>query len=266
MNPMIAKELRERMRERRGWVLPSVYLLLLSAATLFAYYVSTFKASSLQGSDVGLALFFTVAYSQLALLLLIMPVFSAGAITIEKEQKTLASLLTTLLGPGAIWTGKFSAALLYALLLMVTALPLMSLPLMFGGVGVTELALAVITTVIILITMSAIGLFWSSIFRRTVHATSVTYGTVIVLSVLTFVLFLGLMELRESSSSHGWSEISLGTKLPMYFNPFFYLTASFSTPKHLYPEWVRCTMLWLSTAILAAAGAMRNLKSRSDEL
>jgi ABC-2 type transport system permease protein len=264
MNPMIAKELRERMRERRSWTLPSVYLLLLSGAALFAYFISTQRGGSLQGSDVGMAVFFTVAYSQLTLLLLVMPVFSAGAITIEKEQKTLASLLTTLLGPSAIWTGKFVAALLYALLLMFMALPLLAVALMFGGVGPTEVMLAVITTVIILTTMTAVGLFWSSIFKRTVHATAVTYGTAAVLSVLTFVLFLGLMELHRPSNSN-WGDMPLGVKLPMYFNPFFYLTVSFSRIQNLYPEWVRCTMLWVATATLAAAAGMRNLSRRSEE-
>ena len=35
MNPMIRKELRQRMRERRGWILPSLYLLALCAIISF---------------------------------------------------------------------------------------------------------------------------------------------------------------------------------------------------------------------------------------
>jgi len=41
MNPMIRKELRQRMRERRGWLLPSLYLIVLGAAVTFAYFVTT---------------------------------------------------------------------------------------------------------------------------------------------------------------------------------------------------------------------------------
>jgi len=33
MNPMIRKELRQRMRERRAWLLPSLYLLVLGASS-----------------------------------------------------------------------------------------------------------------------------------------------------------------------------------------------------------------------------------------
>jgi hypothetical protein len=35
MNPMIRKELRQRMRERRGWLLPSLYLIVLGARPAF---------------------------------------------------------------------------------------------------------------------------------------------------------------------------------------------------------------------------------------
>jgi hypothetical protein len=79
MNPMIRKELRQRMRERRGWILPSLYLLTLSAIISFAYYEASSEASAtVQGWQIGTALFLTLTYSQLALLLLMAPIFSAG--------------------------------------------------------------------------------------------------------------------------------------------------------------------------------------------
>ena len=80
MNPMIRKELRQRMRERRGWVLPSLYLLVLGAVVTFAYFLTTAERgqSDIQGSTVGVVLFLTLAYAQLALLLLLAP-FSAPA-------------------------------------------------------------------------------------------------------------------------------------------------------------------------------------------
>ena len=104
MNPMIRKELRQRMRERKGWILPSLYLFVLSAVVVMAYYGVTFSSrQEVQGSEIGVVLFFTTAYAQLALLLLLVPIFSAGALTIEKEQRTLAGLLTSLLRPVHIW-------------------------------------------------------------------------------------------------------------------------------------------------------------------
>ena len=117
------------------------------------------------------------------------PIFSAGSITIEKEQRTLASLLTSLLTSGQIWWGKFVASLLFVFLLLVTSLPVLSMAFAFGGIGPWEIFSATLTTVIILACMSAIGLYCSSAFQRSVHATAVSYATVIAISVVTAIVF-----------------------------------------------------------------------------
>jgi ABC-type transport system involved in multi-copper enzyme maturation permease subunit len=270
MNPMIRKELRQRMRERRGWLLPSLYLLVLGAVVCFAYFVITVDRgqSSIQGSTVGVALFLTLAYSQLALLLLLVPIFSAGSITIEKEQRTLAGLLTSLLTSAQIWWGKSVSSLLFVLLLLVTSLPVLSMAFAFGGIGPWEIFSATLTTVIILACMSAVGLYCSSAFQRSVHATAVSYATVIVISVVTAIVFFVRLQIYESAhhlpSERGWYEIPLNIRAPMYVNPFFFLTASFAPPKQLYPAWVTCAGGYILMGAVAVALTMRNLRRRGD--
>lgn len=132
MNPMIRKELRQRMRERRAWLLPSLYLSALGAAVALAYYFQTedvfgFEPRELQGAEIGVTVFMTVIFTQMALLLLMAPVFSAGSVTIEKEQRTLSGLLTSLLSSLQIWWGKYVAALLFLVLLLACSLPVLSL-------------------------------------------------------------------------------------------------------------------------------------------
>jgi ABC-2 type transport system permease protein len=272
MNPMIRKELRQRMRERRGWVLPSLYLIVLGAVVTFAYFVTTSErgAASTQGSTVGVVLFLTLAYSQLALLLLLAPIFSAGSITIEKEQRTLASLLTSLLTSGQIWWGKFVSSLLFVLLLLVTSLPVLSMAFAFGGIGPWEIFSATLTTVIILACMSAIGLYCSSAFQRSVHATAVSYATVIAISVVTAIFFFVRLAMYESAhqqgaaAGHTWYDIPWHIRAPMYVNPFFFLTASFAPPKQLYPAWFTCACVFVSVGALAVALTLRNLRRRGD--
>ncbi len=271
MNPMIRKELRQRMRERRGWILPSLYLLVLGAVVAFAYFLSTDNLrSNTQGSTVGVALFLTLAYAQLALLLLMAPIFSAGSITIEKEQRTLAALLTSLLTAWQIWWGKFVSSLLFVLLLLVTSLPVLSMAFAFGGIGPWEIFSATITTVIILAFMSAIGLYCSSAFRRSIHATAVSYATVVALSVVTAIIFVVRLQLYESGHSHSvttgnsWYDIPLNIRAPMYLNPFFFLTASFAPPRQLYPAWTTCAVLFLALGAVAVALTIRNLRVSSD--
>ena len=50
------------------------------------------------------------------------PIFSAGTLTIEKEQRTLQMLLTSLLSVGEIWLGKFISAMLFLTQLLVSSL------------------------------------------------------------------------------------------------------------------------------------------------
>jgi ABC-2 type transport system permease protein len=273
MNPMIRKEMRQRMRERRGWLLPSLYLLVLGAVVTFAYFVTTQDrgASGTQGSTVGVVLFLTLSYAQLTLLLLLAPIFSAGSITIEKEQRTLAGLLTSLLTSGQIWWGKFVASLLFVLLLLVTSLPVLSMAFAFGGIGPWEIFSATLTTVIILACMSAIGLYCSSAFQRSIHATAVSYATVIAISVVTAIVFFVRFTLYESAhrfqtaaTGSGWYKIPLGIRFPMYLNPFFFLTASFAPPRDLYPAWVTCACVFIALGALAVALTLRNLRRRGD--
>jgi ABC-2 type transport system permease protein len=263
MNPMIRKELNLRMRERRGWILPSLYLVILGAVAVLAYYLVTQETRTKQGAEIGVAMFLTAAYTQLVLLLLLAPVFSAGALTIEKEQRTLAGLLTSLLSPFQIWCGKFVAALLFVLLLILIGMPVLSLAFAFGGVGLWEVGMATITTIVIVGAMSALGLYWSSVFRRSVHATAVSYASTIVLTVVTAIIFGIVVSTLKSKDS--WMDIPFAVKAPMYLNPLFFLTMSFSSRQQLYPEWFRCLGVFLFLTAVAVVLAVRNLR-RSGEL
>jgi ABC-type transport system involved in multi-copper enzyme maturation permease subunit len=264
MNPMIGKELRQRMRERQGWILPSLYLAALGAVITLVYYEETMGRpfQKPQGWEIGVALFMTVAYTQLALLLLMAPIFSAGALTIEKEQRTLAGLLTTLLRPIQIWWGKFAASLMYVLLLLVAGLPVLSAVFAFGGVGPWEVGMAAFTTVVILATISAMSLYWSSVFRRSVHATAVSYVSVIVMAAVTFIIFSIGMSISRAPS---WIAAPGAVRAPLYFNPFFFLTVAFVPADELYPAWVQCLAVFTLLGVLSVLLTLRNLR-RGGEL
>jgi ABC-type transport system involved in multi-copper enzyme maturation permease subunit len=263
MNPMIGKELRQRMRERRGWILPALYLMTMGAVVALTYYLMTDRPQPPQGWEVGVALFLTVAYTQLSLLLLMAPIFSAGALTIEKEQRTLAGLLTTLLGPVQIWWGKFVASLMYVLLLLVAGLPVLSVVFAFGGIGPWEVFIATITTIVILATISAVSLYWSSLFRRSVHATAVSYVSVIVMTVVTFIIFTFSMAVYHPTS---WFTAPYAMKAPLYFNPVYFLTMSLVPADQLYPEWLQCLAVFSLLGVVSVLLTLRNLRRGGEML
>jgi len=114
--------------------------------------------------------------------------------------------------------------------------------------------------------MSAIGLYCSSAFRRSVHATAVSYAAVVAISVVTAIIFFVRLQMNSTSmsSSHGWYDIPFGIRAPMYLNPFFFLTASFAPPEQLYPAWTTCAAVFIAVGAIAVALTVRNLHRTGD--
>jgi ABC-2 type transport system permease protein len=272
MNPMIRKELRQRMRERRAWVLPTLYLLVLGGAVVLAYFTAAegmeAGVDARQGASVGVTVFLTVAFTQLTLLLLLAPVFSAGGITIEKEQRTLAMLLTSLLSSGQIWLGKFISALLFLVLLLVSSLPVLALVFSLGGVGPDDLARATAMTLLILASMCSLGLYFSSIFRRSVSSTAVCYAAVIALSGLTAVIFTLLQSHWENVVGKMHTNypppMPRYYQAPLYLNPYYALISSLMRSRQKFPDWAVCALVLAALGILSAFLAFRNIRRRGE--
>jgi ABC-2 type transport system permease protein len=270
-NPMIWKELRQRLRERKAWLLPTIYLLLLSSAMLFMYSEmvnSRGNRAGPQGADLGTAVFFLVVFGQMVVLLLLAPVFSAGSITIEKEQRTLAALLTSLLTAPQIWWGKFVTALLYLILLLSSSLPLLALSFAFGGVEPKEVVAATGYSILVLASICALGLYCSALFKRSVHSTSAGYGLVLVLSVLTAVVFGYLQEHWVSSGAMTRGEtIPAYIQAPLMLNPLYPLLALASNRESAtFPYTLSSCLLFTAMLLLAAAFTMRRLKRSGEQI
>jgi ABC-type transport system involved in multi-copper enzyme maturation permease subunit len=269
-NPMIRKELRQRLRERRAWVLPTLYVLLLSSVVLFAYSESSTarRGVNAQGAEIGIAIFGSLVFSQVIVLLLMAPVFSAGGITIEKEQRTFASLLTTLLTPAEIWWGKFVSSLLYLVLLLFCSLPLLALCFAFGGVEPTEVLLATVYSILVLAAICALGLLCSGLFRRSVHSTASAYGLVLVLSIVTTVVYMYMETHRLHIQRSPGDEPNLAfVQAPLLLNPLYpFLSLMERGAFNQFPYTVSSCLLYGAMLLLAAAFTMRLLKKSVEQV
>jgi ABC-type transport system involved in multi-copper enzyme maturation permease subunit len=211
-----------------------------------------------------------VVFTQIIALLLMAPVFSAGSITIEKEQRTLTGLLTSLLSITQIWWGKFVAALLYLLLLLLSALPMLALSFAFGGVEPLQLVRATGSTVLVLAAICCVGLWCSATFRRSIHSTAACYGIVLVLSVVTAVVFGILVSHWSNHHSmlmRGGEGPPAYVQAPLFLNPLYPLLSMMDDAD--FREFVYPTSSWMlfsAMGCLAAAFAMRRLKRGGDQL
>ena len=98
------------------------------------------RSRPLSGWAAGRRIYDAVFALQAVLIALITPALTAGAITLEREQRAYEMLVMTQLRPMEVVAGKLAAALAFVALLLTSSLPLLSLSFFFGGVSPGERA------------------------------------------------------------------------------------------------------------------------------
>ncbi|CAG1012573.1 hypothetical protein ANAEL_04448 [Anaerolineales bacterium] len=203
-NPIIAKDLKGRMRGRQGFIIIGVYLSLIGFFIFLIYFLLTLD-TGISNSDpsflqtVGKVIFSTVVLMELLMLGFIGPALTAGAISSERERKTIDLLKTSLLSARSIVFGKLGSAVAFLLLLVFTAIPLQSLAFFLGGVGMPEIVISTLMLVVTAIFFCSLGMFFSSFTQRTLIATVYSYATILVSFVL-FILLLFSISIFDSYS------------------------------------------------------------------
>lgn len=182
-NPVVAKELRTRMRGRKGFLVMGGYVLFLGVVLLISYYTMWIISAnnvggmqSLVNVKLGQKLFMALNWTQTILLAIIIPSLTSGALTLELEKKTIEMLVLTRLTPGTVILGKHLTGMLYSLILLMCSLPLSGICLMFGGISPAEVFITYVLLIAWTFLLSAVGVFWSSLFNRTAAAVLMTYG------------------------------------------------------------------------------------------
>jgi hypothetical protein len=200
-NPVTLKELRGRMRGARAFVVLTLYVVLISGFTsllYLTYSTSTGLVASSSGSVIGKIIFGGVLGFQLFLVTFIAPSFTAGSISGERERQTFDLLRTTLLPARSVVMGKLGSALSYILLLLIAAVPLQSLAFLMGGVVIEEVVLSLIMLLVTAITFSTAGVFFSSLTRRTLVASVLTYSFALVATIglpMLALIFIPVFEM-----------------------------------------------------------------------
>jgi len=232
-NPIIIKELKSRMRGRQGFINITCYLALISFFIVVIYVFLT-TDGNISNSDpsflqtVGKVTFSTVVLLELLMLGFIGPALTAGAISSEREHKTIDLLRASLLSARALVFGKLSSAVVFLLLLIFTAIPVESLAFFLGGVGMAEMAISTLMLVITAIFFCTLGLFFSSFSQRTLTATVFSYASILI-SFVVFSIFLFFISAIGSFNNPS-TPIKNIVSISMWFlfstNPFYAATLS----------------------------------------
>lgn len=230
------KELRGRMRGRRAFIFLTFYLVVLGG---FAWMIELLLERSVAGSfgtatfasaGIGRGVFVGLLLVETLLVMFLAPAYTTGAISLEREKQTLDLLVATPISSLGIVLGKLISALAFVFILIISSIPLTALVFVFGGAGPEDVAKGYLILLVTAIGLGSIGLFCSSLFRRTQAATVVTYFIVLALTLGAFFVWVfwgsmtGRMFTGQGAAPPNESLIdSLQRRPPealLWFNPF----------------------------------------------
>ena len=204
MNPVYKRELKVGSRSIRMAVILLAFNGILSAVALFNMYsaVEQVKMTAEIQYSRFLQLYVFVASLEFIMLMFIMPALTSNSISGERERQTLDLMLTTTMKPGEIVLGKLAAAFTTMLLLVLSSFPVLSLVFVYGGITVTDMAQLMLCYVTVALLSGAVGVFFSSMFKRSTLANVCAYVTIIFLVAGTYGanIFAYQMSQNEISS------------------------------------------------------------------
>ncbi len=221
-NPVLTKELRVRMRGSRAYWILFGYLGFLSVLLWFQYYgwlnqVHANGSGASEAARLGTEIFIYLLVAQMFLVLFITPAITSGALTIEKEQRTLDMLTLTRIPRHSIISGKLLSAVFFTALLIVSSLPLISICFMLGSIDPKMVISTYLEMLMGSVLIGAVGLMWSSVLKTTTTAVMATYGCLFVLFV-----FAGIgWGMHFASNGFGSTGGLLGTSLSAIYQAWF---------------------------------------------
>jgi ABC-type transport system involved in multi-copper enzyme maturation permease subunit len=239
-NPLIMKDGMSRMRSWRAPVVLTLYLGLLGAFgyTIFVILTVISPQNQAGSAQIGGDVFNALAFIQLSLVSLFAPALAAGAISGERERQTFDVLLVSRLSAAEIVWGKLIGSVAFMLLLILSALPLFAAVFLFGGIDIEQFVITQLLTVSTAVSIGAVSLFLSSVFRRTLPSTVVAYGVAFTGMVGTLVAG-SLFSFALQARAPGGNLILSNTDAhPLLFaNPFnaliVVLTQASGAPMHI---------------------------------
>lgn len=262
-NPVIIKELRSRMRGKRAYIALSIFLILLSLFALAVYQVAAMEANAsgdiAARATIGLTLFFSIGELEMLLVCFMAPAFTMGAISGERERQTYDLLVTTLLRPFSIVTGKLFASLSYIFLMVLASMPVMSIVFLFGGITLEQFAIGYLLLLVNACTYGTLGLFFSSLMRSTLGAAILSFGTLLMLTVGSGIVTL-LVNVFVNLNRFGQVSPRFIYEI-LYINPFFAFGTLWQDPSlmngGIVPSWVWNVLIDTIITLLALLGAAR---------
>lgn len=174
-----------------------------------------------------------------AILSLVVPIITSGSVSGERERQTLDIMLTTPVSPFSIALGKLGSAMTVVMMYMITSIPVMAIAFILGGMSWWFLLGLFGMLLYLGIYVGSVGVFCSSVVKKSVMATILTIVIGIGIIVLTFVILYVNIALKayEMSVTKATTFTIGATPMIMLLNPYsplvdFFIRAMTNTSLH----------------------------------
>jgi ABC-2 type transport system permease protein len=207
LNPVLARELKERLRTRRTTIVLVAYLAVLALILQVVYSGMSGAEEAFgdslatQSARLGRTLFDTLLFFMLVLVSFIVPGATADAVSGERERQTLVPLQVSLLAPRSILAGKLLSSLAFVFLLVLATLPLLGVSFVLGGVSVGDVGRGVVAVLGTGLVLACVALACSSLARRTQGAMILAYGVTLFLLLGTAMIY-GAQRVLDDTGRH----------------------------------------------------------------
>ena len=239
LNPVTMREIKERFRRKRAvtfltlWIVLVVgigYLIYL-AARAWAGNAGFFGGISplLISSSLGQIMFELVSLLLLTAMLLVVPGIAALSVVGERERLTLPLLQVSQLKPRQIVLGKLGSSLAYQLLLLVSVAPIMLVPILFGGVRILDVLIAVAVIAVTSILIGSLSVWVSARAKSTRGAVAGAYLWTFAVAAMTALALIGEVYFFAPSRNDTWGP--QGRELySAWLNPYIALASAVDEP------------------------------------
>jgi len=239
-NPILVRVVETASKRKRDLIIRCLYLGLLIAVVLFSLGTSTTSYSGMSLGDLTKAssnIFENMSYLQLGLVALLAPIFTAGAITQEKDSQTYDILLTTPLSNGQVVLGSLMSRLFFVIALLISGVPIFSVTQIFGGVAISSISLSFLIAAATAFVTGSLAMAIATFkvgTRRTIFS---FYMFIVLFMVGTFLMDqmeyfkIGLIDPLTGKPSGELSQTSWLTAI----NPFLALKAIFHDKRYMAP-------------------------------
>ena len=183
-NPILKKELVLGSRSIKFPIALMCYSGCMALVALGFLALSDVRYNGTTNFELLTNIFLILAFLQLGLICIIIPVLTAGSIAGERERQTLDLLLTAPVKSVTIILGKLGSSMCNVLLFVISSLPAMSIAFLYGGIQWKFLFVFLVAIMVTAFFCGAIGVWCASLFKKTILS-------IIMTLVVELAFFLG---------------------------------------------------------------------------